>query len=125
MTAPTWLVHLASERAQVAKVAERWKAQYCSQGQWARCSTGSSGEVHQRLSALSADATAQDVAEIIGNDSWIGEHCDGCRGHAVDSWQIGEAPDYESHRVVLCSACMDLLVKTYKVERMRLKRAMP
>lgn len=110
------LKRLENEREQVASVARRWKAQYFHGGKWSFTNSGASSGVYERLVALPSDATASDVAAIIGNDSWIGHRCDGCGKTSLDAWQIGDEPDYESHTVTLCRRCMDALVAAYKAD---------
>lgn len=114
------LVRLPDERARVAGAAARWKKQYHGHAGWivAAIMGGSSEEIHRRLVALPVDATAQDVAAIIGNDTWCSGHfCDGCNETVSDAWQIGQEPDYESHTAVLCDACMARLVAEYQATR--------
>ncbi len=97
---------LDDERAQVAAVAERWKASYHRYGKWTTMFTAKNAEeVYDQLAALPLTATAKDVAEIIGNSSWIGHHCDECQAKVFVAFQIGEEPDYESRTVVVCTDC--------------------
>lgn len=101
---------LPDERAEVPGVAARWKAQYYRplNDTWNHIRSGPaeiSGEVvYDQLRALPVDATAADVAAIIGNDGWVGEACTECQGRAIVL--VGEERDYESHTVFLCAACV-------------------
>lgn len=95
---------LPSDREQVQGVAARWRAQYCKNGEWG----GSRDDplvIYERLLALPKEATAADVAGIIGNDSWVGENCTEC-GKREAIVVVGEEPDYESLTVWLCAACI-------------------
>ncbi len=92
-----------NKQQDVPGVAERWKKQYCCNGQWSQTHTGDAEIVYQRL--LSA-VTPADVAAIIGNDSWTGEsYCNEC-GVAESVVMLGEEPDYESATVFVCAACL-------------------
>lgn len=95
---------------EVLGVADRWKAQHCHGGKWTELRSGDSEAVYQRLIALQRGATAKDVAEIVGNDSWVGERCDECleRDAIV---LVGQEPDYESATVYLCAECVNRLVR--------------
>jgi len=88
---------LPDEKEEIRGVAAKWKNQY----------PDTKLEIYQRLLTLSEHSTRADVAAIIGNDSWIGEDCTECRGRAVVL--VGQEPDYESHTVWLCAACVEKL----------------
>lgn len=93
--APVELV-LVTEAEQVATAAERWRRQYPSPRGYAK---------YEQLCALPPGATAKDVAAVIGNNTLVGETCIECHTHAVEYWHIGEAEDYESRTVYLCTTC--------------------
>lgn len=101
-------MELIDERSKVSEVAERWRQQYYSvQHGWMQTMRGDSGAVHRQLVALSADATAADVAKIIGNDSWAGpSRCHECGESALCTVQVGQPPGYESHTAELCEGCV-------------------
>lgn len=65
-------------------------------------------QIGKELLALNqATATADEVAEIIGNDSWSGKlSCGECGTKTWDIIEIGERPDYESATAYLCSDCL-------------------
>lgn len=96
------------ERSKIEGVAERWKAQYCRLGVWSSTITGDSGVIYAHLAALNpAIATAKDVAEIIGNNSWAGpDDCHECGKTVERTVQIGQPPDYESHTAQICLECL-------------------
>lgn len=91
------------ERNMVRDVAARWRSIYGS-GQYGNDKL----EILQRLEALDPEtATAEQVAAIIGNNTWAGpEACSEC---GIESWgvvQLGEEPDYESQTTLICRACL-------------------
>lgn len=65
-------------------------------------------ETYNQLRKLNLETcTAQDIADIIGNDSWTKPpNCNEC-GQGTD-WvlQVGEPPDYESSTACLCRECL-------------------
>lgn len=88
-----------TEAEQVRRVAGRWHAQY--RGSIER----DKREIYESLLALAPDATAADVAAIIGNDSWVGNRCTFCGEQRIEGFDIGEPADYESHTVYACREC--------------------
>jgi len=95
-------VKLLSERNQVLEVANKWREQY------SRHPEGRHTETQRKLDALDlTTASAEDVARIIGNDSWAKpRECDEC---GTPSWQVvqlGEEPDYESSTAIICPDCL-------------------
>jgi len=90
-------------RSQIREVAQRWNEVYAD---------GRHGEnkiaIGKKLAALDAEtATAEEVAEIIGNDSWARpQECNEC-GHEFDIViEVGEDPGYGSDSVILCMRCL-------------------
>lgn len=98
-------MELLNERNQVRTVAKRWRAVY-GNGTYGADKRGRS--VGAELEALDAErATAADVAEIVGNKSWVSKNaCDECGVETWDAVQVGEEPDYESSTAVLCRKCI-------------------
>lgn len=97
---------LASEREEVAGVASRWKAQYCDgRGLWHNHGGSNRLSTYEQLRHLSPEATAAEVAAIIGNDTWVGETCTECHSRKAIAL-VGEEPDYESATVYLCAECI-------------------
>lgn len=93
---------LLSERNQVREVAERWKMQYgnTTQPEW-KAKTAALEDLDKET------ATAADVAEIIGNDSWAcPQQCDECGARSWNVVQLGEEPDYESRTANVCFDCL-------------------
>jgi hypothetical protein len=64
--------------------------------------------VGDELAALDVEtATAADVAEIVGNGSWVGKNiCNACKAETWDAVQLGEPPDCESSTVTICADCL-------------------
>ena len=61
----------------------------------------------EELEALDKDkATAQDVAAIIGNESWTSLKCDECGNETETVVQVGQEPEYDSHTACLCVPCV-------------------
>ena len=104
---------LLSERNQVREVARRFRAQYPA---------GTYGgdrrkrNVAAELEALDTEtATAEQVAEIIGNSSWVGAST--CHECGVDTWdavQLGQEPDYESSTANICKSCLEKALSLFK-----------
>lgn len=94
---------LLNERGQVRGVLAAWNAQYPGGDPWGTA---------KRLAALDPEtATADDVARVIGNNSWVRPHkCDECGHESWDVVRVGEAPDYESSTAELCARCLTAAV---------------
>lgn len=98
-------MQLLDERHQVRTVAQRWRAQYGG-GSYGADRRGRM--VGDELAALDVEtATAADVAEIVGNGSWVGKNiCNACKAETWDAVQLGEPPDCESSTVTICADCL-------------------
>lgn len=100
-TAPNDRIVVGSTRELIRHVAESWRAQYgrSTDEKWAA--------VQERLDTLEKEtASAADVHEIIGNNSWTQRECDVCCDD-VEWWvRIGEEPEYESSTVHVCRRCL-------------------
>lgn len=112
---------LITERTLVRDVATRWANAYPKAGPYGR--DPQKQAITKALAALDAEiATAADVAEIIGNDSWCERpKCHEC-GETVDAAvQVGEELDYESNTATLCMACLqnalELMVQNEQGQR--------
>jgi hypothetical protein len=64
--------------------------------------------VGEELSKLDPNtATAEDVAEIIGNSAWARPNtCSECGRESWNIVEIGEPPDNESRTAHLCATCL-------------------
>ena len=95
---------LITIRSQIQDVAGRWAIQYYSNGERAR-----DKKILQALLALNtATATAEDVAAIIGNPTWVcPQTCSECKNEYVDAVvEVGEEPNYGSNTAWLCRDCL-------------------
>ena len=92
------LVQTKQER--VAGVAEHWNKQYAND---------------HRTAFLRTAKTPQEVAAIIGNDSWTRvEDCDDCGMDESAVVMVGQEPDYDSATAYLCKLCVEKLVQLMK-----------
>lgn len=98
-------MELITERGQIRTVAKRWRKQY---GEGTYGADKRNRNIVGELDALDVEtATSADVAEIIGNNSWVCvESCDECGKETWDCVQLGESPDYESRTVYVCGDCL-------------------
>lgn len=92
---------LITERDKIIGVSKAWDATYAS---------GSYGDdklvIGDRLRALKLkSATAADIKDIIGNDTWTSLKCDECEKNVTVVVQVGDESDYESPTVCLCVKC--------------------
>jgi hypothetical protein len=98
-------MRLMTEREQLRWVAASWARQYPRGG---RSTAPDKAAIQKLLDALDVErATADDVASIIGNTSWVQpKECNEC---GVESWltvELGEEPDYESRTAFVCVGCL-------------------
>ena len=97
-------VKIIGQREQIKGIAARWRLQYPT-GQWG----ADKEDIYRRLAALDDDvATAKEVAEIVGNNSWCGtQGCDECDRQFDTIMQLGQEPDYDSHTLNICFGCLE------------------
>lgn len=92
-----------SKKYQLESVAARFRRQYGS---------GPNSDIHghkcPELDALDPKtATPEDVARIIGNESWCTpQRCHECNDYSWDTVTLGEPPDYESSTATICVGCL-------------------
>ena len=98
-------MELLNERHQVRTVAEKWRTQHGT-GTYVADKRGRM--VGDELAALDPEtATADDVAEIIGNRSWVDKSiCHECGAETWDAVEVGQPPDYESSTATICGGCL-------------------
>jgi hypothetical protein len=98
-------MELMNERNQVRTVAKRWRAQY---GEGTYPGDKRKRMVGAELAALNAEtAAAADVAEIVGNDSWVCINaCHECGAKTWDAVEVGLPPDNESYTATICGDCL-------------------
>ena len=96
---------LLTEREQVRDVAKRWRGSY---GSGTYGADKRKRNVSAELDALDPEkATAAQVAEIVGNGSWVSkESCHECGAPTWELVQLGQEPDYESSTANVCKACL-------------------
>jgi hypothetical protein len=103
-------VRLVTIRTQLLSVVARWREQYARElaGETVIC--GRAADVLAKLQALDLNtATADDVANIIGNRSWAEpKQCDECGRESDRVVELGDEPDYESRTCNLCLVCVGL-----------------
>jgi hypothetical protein len=98
---------LLSEREQVRTVAKRWRDRY-PDPEFGLRDGRTVGEIADRVDAIDPEtATAEDVALVMGNRSWVCQRT--CHECGEDSWscvEIGQEPDYESCTATICEGCL-------------------
>lgn len=96
------------ERARVRDAIRCWLANYGPDGSYGSDKRGRA--VGRELLALDPEtATAAQVTEIIGNDSWAGPlACSQCGARTYDIVQVGQPEDYDSG---LCRECLSSALK--------------
>lgn len=89
---------LINKKVELKDVAECWKKQY----------PNSENEIYQQLLNLPENSTADEVANIIGNRSWISDKfcCDDCRNSVNDVVELGEEPKDKSRTIRICKDCL-------------------
>lgn len=108
-------MNLTTKRELIRAVASRWRQQYepfsddRPMFSWRTGVTSpplNKKQIAEKLDTLDGEtATAEEVAAIIGNESWTRLTCDEC-GLDVDSvLTVGQAPDYESRTASICQDC--------------------
>lgn len=99
-------MRVLDERTQVKEAIQRWIERYGVDRTYAMDKRGRS--VGKELMNLDQEtATADDVAEIIGNNSWAHEEeCGECGKRSWGIVEIGDKPDHESNTAYVCGGCL-------------------
>lgn len=99
---------LLTEREQVRSVSAKWRSQYATYTSSDRADVAHKKDIGMRLAALNPEkATAADVSEIVGNESWVcPTECDECGESSWNVVVLGEAPDYDSSTACICVRCL-------------------
>lgn len=95
-------------RGLIRTVAERWgRQQIGTRGGVFTPPPAGQNVAYDALAALDPEtATAEDVAAITGNTSWVAVTCGEC-GRSVDrAVQLGEEPGDDSATVLVCRGCL-------------------
>jgi hypothetical protein len=90
-------------RSLIRMAAARWQAQYLTNSGWKQVMNGSSEKVYEKLRALDPDtASAKDVTDAIGNQSWSSYWCSECEDYTERAIAIegGDSATY------LCPSCV-------------------
>jgi hypothetical protein len=91
-------MQLHTTRSQIRGVAKAWREQYGTD----------KADIAKRLDALGPDASAKEVENIIGNNTWTELNCDECGRDMSAVVRIGDPSDddYERRDVDLCEECL-------------------
>lgn len=91
-----------TERDLIRGVADAWFAQH------AGCKRADQVATGNKLRAMDKEtASAEQVAEIIGNRSWTDLQCHECGAHGVKAVvEVGVSDDYDGATARLCFACI-------------------
>lgn len=105
-----------TERDKIRDVAEDWRKQYADSDGFLEAFEKLG--IYVRLTKLDvATATAEDVAKIIGNDSWTRLECQECGKDVKALIEIGSPPDYESSTARVCLSCIgEAHIKLYHAQ---------
>jgi hypothetical protein len=113
---------LTTQRDLIRAVAARWRQQYepfthdtplFSVRNVYRQAI-SNKEIAETLDAIDAEtATPEDIAAIIGNESWTRLSCDECGKDTDAVLTVGQEPDYDSHTASLCRSCVKRAFSIY------------
>lgn len=108
---------LTTQRDTIRAVASRWRQQYepftddRPMFSWRTGVTSpplNKKQIAEKLDDLDGEtATPEDVAAIIGNESWTRLTCDECGKDTDAVLTVGQEPDYESHTASLCRSCVE------------------
>jgi hypothetical protein len=107
---------LTTQRDLIRAVAARWRQQYEPFTHDTPLFSVRNGyrqaipkkEIAAMLDAIDAEtATPEDIAAIIGNESWTRLTCDECGKDTDAVLTVGQEPDYESHTASLCRSCVE------------------
>ena len=90
----------------VAGVPKRWAKQYERHSHYDKAAKTAA------LLALPPGFTAEQVNQIIGNNSWTENKCDECETDAPVLVRIGDAPDYDARWMDLCPDCIRRAAET-------------
>ena len=99
------VMELLNERTETRTIVKRWDM-------YASCSDRE--EILQQLKKLDLEtATAKDVAQIVGNGSWVKTRyeCHECGQEYDQVVTLGEPPDYEACTADICEDCLRKALK--------------
>lgn len=93
------------------EIAENWYANYRSYIN-NRAIFGTNFDYYgiwEKLKALQGQGTPEQIAEIIGNDSWTTMGCSLCHKQKLTEWLVGIVHDYAT---VICFDCVGNLYRS-------------
>lgn len=101
-------MELITIRSQILEVKSRWDKQYQQYQQYKGYGEADKKEIGKKLGQLDLETTsAEEIANIIGNDSWAcPQTCNECGISHDNVVRLGEAPDYDSHTATICLSCL-------------------
>ena len=100
------IMRVLSEREMVKQAIHNWVSSYGTDRTYGADKRGR--KVGAELLAMDQDsATAEQVQEIIGNESWARKaRCNNCGSVTWDLVELGEPRDYESATACVCRDCL-------------------
>jgi hypothetical protein len=107
---------LITERSLIRTVVIRWEKVYGKHS--VHMHSKKFQEIGKKLSTLDLEtATVDDVAAIIGNNTWCeNTKCNDCGEEVSTAIEVGEEPDYESATAYLCFSCLEKAYNLMKQE---------
>ncbi len=104
--------NITTIREIIKSVPDKWKrryydATYTQEDQWRVGLNRPTKETYDKLIKLDLEtASKEDIAQIIGNDSWTRLNCDQCNREVDKVIRLGEVEDYESATAYICPDCL-------------------
>ncbi len=97
------MMKLITIKSQILEVVDNWYKSYAG---FLRGSD--KDEIYKKLKKLDLQtATAEEVADIIGNPSWAcKQKCTECNDYSNEVIELGEKPDWESATTWICKKCL-------------------
>jgi hypothetical protein len=120
-TTDSW-IRFTTECEFVQQVPSRWKKAYSQNGDYG-FGNDTREQAYQRLVALPPHATAHDVEQIVGNDTWVGASCKACNNWTVEVCEVGDPPGYDNDTIRLCPSCAAILAQTLEAWVRKVKGA--
>ena len=108
---------IITKRDQIKSVLQRWEEQY-SEAEYKLWPE--TRKIYAKLKTLDFDvATEEDIAAIIGNDTWTRLDCGEC-GKSVEAVvHMGEEEDYGSLTIFLCESCIGQAYEAFMASKNR------
>jgi len=106
-------MEITTQRDLIRVVAKRWRDTYEPFEQWDMRPTIFGPAQDKKAIALKLDkldpetATPEDVAAVIGNESWTRLTCDECGQDVAAILTVGQELDYGSQTASICRKCAE------------------